>query len=312
VDYALLSRGRPVLLVEAKALDIQPDDYKYVAQVLAYANMTGAEWALLTNGLQWDLYAVLARGDVKNKSIFSKTVDAPDFLDWMGWISPSRVEASELDRFWRLLLAERTVKAKVERLFRERSDSLVKLLADETGLHAGEVATALQALKMSFDGPSMEGRIEILSGMADSQPPEATPKPRRKPAQRPTRSTSSRPTTRHAGPTLTAPTTGRKPGTLNIGDRSWPLETWRDLLVRAVEDLSVRRPDQYDAIFTATELRGRKRAMFSRSPGDLRHALEIPGGFAEAHMSATAIVALVNKLFGWSRLDVPVSYTYRE
>ena len=176
VDYALLSRGRPVLLVEAKALDIQADEYKFVAQVLAYANMTGAEWALLTNGYQWDLYAVLARGDVKNKRIFSLRVDDEDFLDWMEWISPGRVEASELDRFWRLLLAERTVKATVEQLFRERSDALVKLLADQTGLHAGEVATALQNLRMSFDGPSMEGRIRILAGMAGEPPqkPEKT------------------------------------------------------------------------------------------------------------------------------------------
>lgn len=320
VDYALLSRGRPVLLVEAKALDVPADEYKYVAQVLAYANMAGAEWALVTNGDQWDLYAVLAKGDVPKKLIFSVHVGDADFLDWMAWVSPKRVEASELDRFWRLLVAERRVKATVESMFRERSDALVALLAEKTGLDISEVATALQALRMSFDGPSMEGRMQILAGMGPvvvPQPPAIQP-PSPPAAQEPVPPTpqpeppAPKPTTvllpRSTG-TLTAPTPGSKPATFTIGSQTWVVKTWRELVVRTAEAVHRLHPEVYDGLFDAAELRGRTRVLFSRTSEGMVEAMPIPGGFAEGNQSASSSVSLTNKLLAWARVTEPASYT---
>jgi predicted type IV restriction endonuclease len=308
VDYALLSRGRPVLLVEAKALDVSADEYKFVAQVITYANMAGAEWALVTNGDQWDLYAVLAKGDVGKKLIFSAKVGDADFLDWMAWISPSRVEASELDRFWRLLVAERRVKATVETMFRERSDALVKLLAHQTGLHEGEVATALQTLHISFAGPSMEGRIQILAGVSDPAPKAKPPKPPKKASKA---KPKPKPPTGGNLSQLQTPLPYKKPGVLNIGNRSWELNSWRDLLRYAIEDLYQRAPGTYAGIFDAPELQGKKRAYFSHEHDGMLQPVEIPDGYAEGNLSASAVVRVVNKLWAWAGVNAEVNYTYK-
>lgn len=319
VDYALLSRGRPVLLVEAKALDVPTDEHKHVAQVLTYANMAGAEWALVTNGDQWDLYAVLAKGDVSKKLIFSVHVGDPDFRDWMAWISPRRVEASELDRFWRLLVAERRVKATVETMFRERADALVALLAARTGLDGGEVATALQALHMSFDGPSMEGRMQILARMGPELVPKqpTVPGTLRRVEAAPPGATSpkmSNPSTGQTAPgqRLPIPVSGSKPETFSIGDQTWPLRTWRMMLVRAAEAAHSLRPEAYDSIFDAPELRGRKRANFSRTGEGLVEPMQIPGGFAEGNQSSASSVRLTNKLLALTGVTQTTVYTCKE
>ncbi|MFH1467867.1 MAG: type I restriction enzyme HsdR N-terminal domain-containing protein [Pseudomonadota bacterium] len=317
VDYALLSRGRPVLLVEAKALDAHVDEHKYIAQVMTYANMAAAEWAVITNGRRWDLYAVLARGDLRNKRIFSAQVSDPDFLDWMGWITPDRVEASELDRFWRLLVAERTVRASVEGMFRDRSDGLVALLASQTGLHPNDVATALQTLRITVGGPSMEGRLQILKGMGEPEPVEPPPAPG--PERRNRRRSKAKPkpdaaqTPVGAEPTrLPAPISGKKPESYTIGSSTWAVKTWRDLLVRTAEYLQEHDPDRYQGIFTEEALQGRKRANFSLTPNGMMQALPIPGGFAEGNQSASSTVGLINKLFAWAPVAEDASYTCRD
>ncbi len=317
VDYALLSRGRPVLLVEAKALDAHVDEHKYIAQVLTYANMAAAEWAVITNGKRWDLYAVLARGDLRNKRIFSAQVSDPDFLDWMAWITPDRVEASELDRFWRLLVAERTVRASVEGMFRDRSDALVALLASQTGLHPNDVATALQTLRITVGGPSMEGRLQILKGMGEPEPVEPTPPPPKK--RRPRRRTKPKPkpsasqAAEGAEPTrIPAPIPGKKPESYAIGGNTWPVNTWRDLLIKTAEYLHERDADAYKGIFTAQALQGRKRANFSTTPDGMIDVLQIPGGYAEGNQSASSAVRLINKLFAWASVTEDASYTCRE
>ena len=50
VDYALFILRAPVLFVEAKALNRDLSDYKWISQTLAYANAAGVEWCVLTNG----------------------------------------------------------------------------------------------------------------------------------------------------------------------------------------------------------------------------------------------------------------------
>lgn len=316
VDYALLSRGRPVLLVEAKALDAHVDEHKYIAQVLTYANMAAAEWAVITNGKQWDLYAVLARGDLRNKRIFSTQVSDDDFLDWMAWITPDRVEASELDRFWRLLVAERTVRSAVEGMFRDRSDALVGLLATQTGLHANDVATALQTLRVTVGGPSMEGRLQILEGMVEPEPnhqrqaASSAPKRRRAKTAR-SRKSATKPSAPSGFTRLPKPTPGEKPETYTIGANSWPVDTWRDLLVRTVEYLHGQDPASFHSVYEAKQLRGRKRAMFSRNQDDLIFSLQIPGGYVEGNLSSSAIVSLINKLFDWAQAMEAASYTCR-
>ncbi|MCP4712546.1 MAG: hypothetical protein GY869_28305, partial [Planctomycetes bacterium] len=50
VDYALKINRKPVLLVEAKALDDPLNDVKATTQVVGYAANDGIVWCILTNG----------------------------------------------------------------------------------------------------------------------------------------------------------------------------------------------------------------------------------------------------------------------
>ena len=67
VDYALFILRSPVLFVEAKALNKDLADYKWIAQTLAYANAAGVEWCALTNGDEYRIYNAFAKAEAENK-----------------------------------------------------------------------------------------------------------------------------------------------------------------------------------------------------------------------------------------------------
>jgi hypothetical protein len=48
VDYALFVARSPVLFVEAKSLNKDLSDYKWISQTIAYENAAGVEWCMLT------------------------------------------------------------------------------------------------------------------------------------------------------------------------------------------------------------------------------------------------------------------------
>lgn len=50
LDYALKLDGTPRLYVEAKGLNENLDDKKFIAQTVNYANNDGVVWCVLTNG----------------------------------------------------------------------------------------------------------------------------------------------------------------------------------------------------------------------------------------------------------------------
>lgn len=60
VDYAMISSGRPVLLVEAKAFKSNLADVVSISQAVNYGNTLNVPWCVLTNGSGIGLYAVHA------------------------------------------------------------------------------------------------------------------------------------------------------------------------------------------------------------------------------------------------------------
>jgi hypothetical protein len=67
VDYALFILRAPVLFVEAKALNRDLSDYKWISQTLAYANAAGVEWCVLTNGDEYWIYNTFAKAEAEKK-----------------------------------------------------------------------------------------------------------------------------------------------------------------------------------------------------------------------------------------------------
>ena len=56
-DYALMSNGRPVAVIEAKRLGKSLKD-DYMNQVLNYANLEGIRYMIVTDGDRWEMYEV--------------------------------------------------------------------------------------------------------------------------------------------------------------------------------------------------------------------------------------------------------------
>lgn len=93
-DYALLRPdGKPAAAVEAKRLGEALDSHR--SQMLNYANMSGIEYAGLTDGNNWELYKVFQPGPLEERRVLNVSIaDAP-----------AHVSALELLLLWRSNLA---------------------------------------------------------------------------------------------------------------------------------------------------------------------------------------------------------------
>ncbi|RMD63603.1 hypothetical protein D6833_05460 [Candidatus Parcubacteria bacterium] len=75
VDYALKLNRKPVLLVEAKAMQDPLDDVKAVTQVVGYAANDGIGWCVLTNGVCYKVYSVKEQAAAPEKLLFEVSLD---------------------------------------------------------------------------------------------------------------------------------------------------------------------------------------------------------------------------------------------
>ena len=60
MDYALMAKGKPLAVVEAKRLGSDLDNDQ-IMQVLNYANVAGINYMIITNGDTWEMYEFSSR-----------------------------------------------------------------------------------------------------------------------------------------------------------------------------------------------------------------------------------------------------------
>ena len=77
-DYVLMGSGRPIAVIEAKALG-KPLDEKETMQALNYANTAGIPYMTLTNGDHWRMLEVFKQAPMKDRILmnFQLTQDEP-------------------------------------------------------------------------------------------------------------------------------------------------------------------------------------------------------------------------------------------
>lgn len=77
-DYVLMGGGRPIAVIEAKALG-KPLDEKETMQALNYANTAGIPYMTLTNGDHWRMLEVFKQAPIKDRILmnFQLTRDEP-------------------------------------------------------------------------------------------------------------------------------------------------------------------------------------------------------------------------------------------
>jgi len=121
VDYALFMLQFPRLFVEAKALEKDLNDRKWVSQTLSYATVVGVEWCVLTNGDEYRLYNAHAAGPVEEKlfRVVRLSDGAQDEYtrDTLELLSKDKMGENLLNVLWKAHFIDRRVKAVLDSLF---------------------------------------------------------------------------------------------------------------------------------------------------------------------------------------------------
>lgn len=167
VDYALFIERTPCLFVEAKSLKADVGDYRWIAQTISYAAVTGVEWCVLTNGDEYRLYNAHAPVDVDDKLFRSVKISDEGQHDFtvstLELLSKDKIGENRLNMLWKAYFVDYRVKSCLERLFCDQSDSLVRLIKRNTdGLTGGDIRKSLERIDLQIEFPmAIAARTEI-------------------------------------------------------------------------------------------------------------------------------------------------------
>lgn len=101
-DYMVQTNGVRHFLVEVKALSIDLSE-KHLRQAINYGANEGVEWALLTNGRQFEFYKIIFSKPIESKLIFSVDLSNPDFkaqAEQLQFLHKDSVLKEGLDVLW--------------------------------------------------------------------------------------------------------------------------------------------------------------------------------------------------------------------
>ncbi|MBK7909866.1 type I restriction enzyme HsdR N-terminal domain-containing protein [Candidatus Pollutiaquabacter sp.] len=102
-DYVIQTKGNRHFLVEVKSLSISLSD-KHLRQAINYGANEGIEWALLTNGKQFDFYRIIFEKPIDKRLIFSFDLCDPKnykkLVDTIQFLHKEAVIKKGLDKLW--------------------------------------------------------------------------------------------------------------------------------------------------------------------------------------------------------------------
>ena len=158
VDYALFERSSPLLFVEAKALDTNVDDDKWIKQTVIYAGVAGVEWCILTNGDEYRFYNALAKAPVEKKLFRKVRISDPGqdqhVLDTLELLSKEQMRVPVISQIWNRHFVDGKVKAAVDDLFGNKDKRLLGLLRKKTsGLRPADIRSSLQRAIIKVEFP---------------------------------------------------------------------------------------------------------------------------------------------------------------
>lgn len=98
VDIALKINDRPIIFIEAKAVDISLQDH-LAEQPIKYANAEGVSWCVLTNGRELGIYNAFWKiKGIEQKTLFKLSIkDFEEKLDKLLLLSREKVASGKLD-----------------------------------------------------------------------------------------------------------------------------------------------------------------------------------------------------------------------
>lgn len=158
VDYALFMLRSPRLFVEAKGLEKDLSDRRWIGQILGYATVVGVEWCVLTNGDEYRLYNAHAPVDVDQKLFRSVRISDPDqeeyVLDTLELLSKEKMGDNLLNVLWKAHFIDRHVSTALGELLQNDDASLIRLIKRRTPeLTPSEIRESLKRADIRIDFP---------------------------------------------------------------------------------------------------------------------------------------------------------------
>src|SRR5215217_4855603 len=158
VDYALFMLRAPRLFVEAKGLEKDLSDRKWISQILGYATVVGVEWCILTNGDEYRLYNAHAPVDVEQKLFRVVRISESDqeeyTLETLELLSKEKMGDNLLNVLWKAHFIDRHVSWALGELLQNDDASLIRLIRKRTPeLTPSEIRESLKRADIRIDFP---------------------------------------------------------------------------------------------------------------------------------------------------------------
>src|ERR1039458_7572905 len=171
VDYALFLNRTECLFIEAKSLEKDLNDRKWISQNLSYATVVGVRWCALTNGDEYRIYNSHAAVDVEQKLFrsvrVSDTGNANYVADTLHLLSKEQMQGRLLDELWKVHFIDGNVSRSIEALLANEDAGLIRLVCKKAkGVTPSEVRASLKRAKIRIDFPVpvvTGGRRQLLT-----------------------------------------------------------------------------------------------------------------------------------------------------
>jgi len=175
VDYGLFLNRTECLFIEAKSLEKDLSDRKWISQNLSYATVVGVRWCALTNGDEYRIYNSHAAVDVEQKLFRSvRIADATNanyVADTLYLLSKEQMQGRLLDELWKVHFIDGNVSRSIESLLANEDPGLIRLLCKKAkGVTPTEVRASLKRAKIRIDFPvpaNPSGALKLATGGRD-------------------------------------------------------------------------------------------------------------------------------------------------
>jgi predicted type IV restriction endonuclease len=164
VDYALFILRRPCLFVEAKDLDSELSDRRWVSQILGYATVVGVEWCVLTDGDEYRLYNAHAPVEVDEKLFrcvrISNVEQEKHVMATLDLLSKAKMGDKLIDTLWKSQFVDRNVNQALDRLLHGEDRNLVRWVhKQKPELSLSDIRESLKRAEIRIDFPVVEAPI---------------------------------------------------------------------------------------------------------------------------------------------------------
>ncbi len=162
VDYAFFMFRSPCLFVEAKALEKDLNDRKWISQIISYAAVVGVEWCILTNGDEYRIYNSHATVDVDEKLF--RTVRVSDqtqekyTLDTLELLNKNKIGEKLISSLWKAHFVDHRVKAALDQILHNDDGSITRLVRKKIPeLSRSEIRDSVKRADFRIDFPVITG-----------------------------------------------------------------------------------------------------------------------------------------------------------